>query len=133
MLNGSCLCGAVSFEISGPLRPVYACHCQQCRKTSGHFWAATSVPDDALTFAKTDGLAWYQSSPNTKRGFCNQCGSSLFWVPEGEGRTVVAAGSLDGETGLTTKAHVFVADKGDYYGIEEQMPQFDQFKGDESA
>ncbi len=133
MTRGECLCGAVAFELEGELRPIYACHCTQCRKTSGHFWAATSVPDDAMTMTRQDGLQWYQSSATTRRGFCNQCGASLFWVPEGEGRTVVAAGSLDGETGLEIKAHVFVRDKGDYYRICDGLPHFEEFKGDEGA
>jgi hypothetical protein len=80
-----------------------------------------------------DGLRWFQSSATTKRGFCGTCGSSLFWVPQGEDRTVVAAGAIDGDTQLQTKAHVFVADKGDYYKICDGLPQFDEFKGDESA
>ncbi len=132
MIKGSCLCGAVIFDLRPPLRPVYACHCGQCRKISGHFWAATSVPDEALRIQKQDGLKWFQSSETTRRGFCDQCGSSLFWVPEGQGRTVVAAGSIDGDTGLETKAHVFVSDKGDYYALSDGLPQFDRFKGDES-
>ncbi|MDB3912880.1 GFA family protein, partial [Paracoccaceae bacterium] len=43
-ITGSCECGAVVFELSGKLRDVVACHCGQCRKTSGHYWAATSGP-----------------------------------------------------------------------------------------
>ena len=133
MQTGSCLCGSVAFELKPPLRPVYACHCTQCRKTSGHFWAATSVPDENLTLIRQDGLRWYQSSENTKRGFCATCGSSLFWVPGGEHRTVVAAGALDEPTGLTIKAHVFMADQGDYYHVADGLPQFEGFKGDENA
>ena len=41
--TGSCLCGAVKYRLMGSLRPVVACHCGQCQKTSGHHVAATSV------------------------------------------------------------------------------------------
>lgn len=133
MIKGSCLCGAVAFKLTPPLRPVYSCHCTQCRKTSGHFWAATSVPDEALALTRQDGLRWFQSSETTMRGFCCECGSSLFWVPEGEGRTVVAAGAIDTPAELQTKAHVFMADKGDYYEIADGLPQCAGFKGDEGA
>ncbi|KIC09439.1 aldehyde-activating protein [Leisingera sp. ANG-M1] len=133
MIKGSCLCGAVAFELTPPLRPVYACHCTQCRKTSGYFWAATSIPDEALALIRQNGLRWFQSSETTKRGFCGKCGSSLFWVPEGEGRTVVAAGAIDTPTDLQTKAHVFIADKGNYYEIADGLPQCAGFKGDEDA
>ncbi|MCG6858134.1 MAG: GFA family protein, partial [Salaquimonas sp.] len=47
--RGSCLCGAISFAVTGPMRPVVACHCNQCRKQSGHFFAATDAPDDAVS------------------------------------------------------------------------------------
>ena len=66
---GACLCGAVRFTIRGPLRDVLACHCGQCRKSSGHFWAATAAPRDAFTFQLDDGLTWFQSSQEVKRGF----------------------------------------------------------------
>ncbi len=56
MLKGSCLCGAVSFELTGELRPPFACHCTQCRKTSGHYWSSTNVPRGTLTFTRDDGL-----------------------------------------------------------------------------
>ncbi len=133
MQKGRCLCGAVAFEITGPLRPAIACHCRQCRVTSGHFWAATSVLDEAMTFERDDGLRWYQSSDTAKRGFCDQCGASLFWKPVGQDRTAIAVGVIEEPTGLALSAHVFVEDKGDYYEIGDGLPQHQQFSGDENA
>ncbi|PLS20046.1 GFA family protein [Neptunicoccus cionae] len=126
MKTGSCLCGAVTFEVSGDLRPSVACHCTQCRKTSGHYWSATQVPSDRLTLTRSDGLQWYQSSPTARRGFCSVCGSSLFWEMDGEGATSIGTGTLDGDTGLHTEKHIFVADKGDYYEIADGLPQKEQ-------
>lgn len=117
MQTGSCECGAVTFEIHGPMRPVVACHCTQCRKTSGHYWAATKVANDDLRVTRDDGLKWYRSSAKARRGFCTGCGASLFWERDGEGQTSIGAGVLDGATGLATQKHIFVADKGDYYEI----------------
>ena len=131
MISGSCLCGAVAFEITGTLRPAIACHCGQCRKTSGHYWAATSAPNDAITMIRNDGLKWFRASDSAQRGFCAHCGSSLFWKPDGQDRTAIAVGSLDGDTGLELTAHVFVADKGDYYAINDSCPQHQQFSGGE--
>lgn len=54
MPKGSCLCGAVSFEVAGALAAPDACHCSQCRRQSGHVWASTNVPREALTIA--DGV-----------------------------------------------------------------------------
>jgi len=118
MHKGSCLCGAVAFETTGPLRDSIACHCVQCRKTSGHYWSATSVPKLALTITKDSGLAWFQSSDTAKRGFCRICGSTLFWEPVNEGRMAISSGAFDGPTGIQTAKHIYTADKGDYYMIE---------------
>lgn len=123
-MRGSCLCGAVVFESDAPLRPVIACHCTQCRKTSGHFWAATSVPREALRIVKDDGLAWFQSSATARRGFCKTCGSSLFWDPVEGDAISIGAGCIDGATGVAVDCHWYVDDKGDYYDLTDGLPQF---------
>ena len=115
MVQGSCLCGAVAFEAAGPLRDVVACHCTQCRKTSGHFWAATSVPMERFDLTRDEGLAWFRSSPQAERGHCRRCGSTLFWKHDAEDRISIGAGAIDGPTGLTTAKHIFMDDAGDYY------------------
>lgn len=119
MTTGSCLCGGVSFEITGPLRPVIACHCSQCRKQSGHYAAFTSCADKDLHFKSQETLAWYRASSEAARGFCKQCGSLLFWKADGRTSTSVAAGALDGKTGLALEGHIYCADKGDYYAITD--------------
>lgn len=124
MLNGSCLCGAITFVATGAARDPAACHCTQCRKQSGHFWAAVQVMDEALSITGTPG--WYAASPAAKRGFCPTCGSFLFWKGEGDPDTGIALGSLDGATGLRLERHIFTADKGDYYDICDTIPQEEQ-------
>ena len=119
-MHGSCLCGAVEFQADPPLRPVIACHCTQCRKTSGHYWAATSVPLARFHLIRSHGLRWFQSSAQARRGFCGTCGASLFWQPEAEDRISVAAGALDGETGLSIESHWHLPDAGDYYTSPRQ-------------
>ncbi len=121
--KGSCECGAVKYELHGELRTVTACHCNQCRKTSGHFWAATSVPEDKLIVTKDAGLKWYRSSDFAKRGFCSECGSSLFYKVDEKPNVAIGAGTLDGETGLVTAKHIFVKNKGDYYELGDGCKQ----------
>ncbi|MDX1607168.1 MAG: GFA family protein, partial [Candidatus Competibacterales bacterium] len=76
--TGGCLCGAVRYRARGPLRPVIACHCRQCRRSSGHYVAATAALREALDLEDASGaLRWYRSSTQARRGFCAQCGSSL--------------------------------------------------------
>jgi len=127
MHKGSCECGAVTYEATGEMRPVVACHCTQCRKTSGHFWAATSVPSEALNITKSDGLKWYRSSGFARRAFCTECGASLFYEMDGEGRISIGAGTLDRPTHLHTEKHIFVQDKGDYYDIPDRETQIDRY------
>ena len=117
MKTGSCLCGAVQYEVHGTLRPVIACHCSQCRKQTGTYMSATAAEDGDLHLTEARGLRWYRSSPAAKRGFCGECGSVLFWKGDGLGYTSIAAGSLDGPTGLTLEGHIYCADAGDYYEI----------------
>ena len=127
VFQGGCLCGAVRYEASGPLRDVVACHCSQCRKTSGHFAAMTSVPLARFYLVRTEGLAWYQSSDRAKRGFCRKCGGNLFWKPEGEDRISITGGSFDGPLGVETSLHIYCGSKGDYYAIDPEIEQKDTY------
>lgn len=123
MHKGSCLCGAVNFEVAGPLPPADACHCTQCRKQSGHFWASTNVSRAALTINGVDQVTWFQSSERVRRGFCARCGSFLFWDPISKDVVAVAMGAFDAPTDAKLAMHIFVADKGDYYEIADGLPQ----------
>ena len=123
MPAGSCLCGAVAFSVAGDLSPPNACHCSQCRKQSGHFWASTDVGRDAVTIAGDDKLTWYQASAWVRRGFCGICGSFLFWDPPARDRIAIAMGAFDAPTGTRLHEHIFVTDKGDYYAIADGLPQ----------
>ena len=124
--TGSCLCGAVSFRTSGPLRGVIYCHCSQCRKQSGHYYAATNVADDAITVAGADNVKWYAASTKARRGFCSNCGSVLFWKHSELDYVSVMAGAFNKPTALEGECHIFVADKGDYYAIDDGLPQFER-------
>ena len=121
--QGGCLCGAVTYRVSGPLRPVIACHCQQCRKTSGHHVAATSAARSDIEIAGQ--VTWFQSSDTARRGFCGTCGSNLFWDGPGS-HLAIFAGTFDAPTGLRLSAHIFCADKGDYYDIPDDVPCSEQ-------
>jgi len=115
---GGCLCGGVRYRVIGELRDAVACHCTQCRKTTGHFAAFSACRNDDLLVERGDTLAWYESSPGVRRGFCGNCGSTLFWDDLSRGYISIAAGSLDQPTGIRLVKHIYAADKGDYYGID---------------
>lgn len=123
MSTGSCLCGAVRYVVSSPLRPVIACHCGQCRKSSGHHVAATSAPREHMEIEGR--VTWYASSDTARRGFCGICGSNLFWDGPGSHLSIFA-GTLDGDPGIRLAGHIFCAEKGAYYEITDGLPQAPQ-------
>ncbi len=126
MHKGSCLCGAVTFEVRGDLPGPDACHCGVCRKFSGHYFASTDVKRSALTISGEKNISWYQSSDKAKRGFCAICGASLFWDPLFRDWIGLAMGAFDTPTETRLAVHIFVADKGDYYDIGDGVKQFAQ-------
>ncbi len=118
-MKGSCLCGSVVFEVEAPLRPVIVCHCTQCRKFSGHVWAASAVPEARFRLIRDAGLRWYRSSEIAERGFCKDCGASLFWHPFDAGTMQFAPGALDGPTGLSVAEEWHLDGAGDYYTVPQ--------------
>ena len=125
-LSGGCLCGGVRYRIDGSYRDVICCHCENCRRTHGHIAAYTALRQADLTLVNDETLQWYHdASPDTWRGFCNRCGASLFWdARDGRERISVAAGTLDDSRDLETIGHVFVAEAGTYYRIDDGLPCF---------
>jgi hypothetical protein len=121
--KGSCLCGAVTFEVTCALPPPDACHCSQCRKHSGHVWASSDVPRAAVTIHGADKVTWFRSSEKVRRGFCSTCGSSLFFDPLHKDVIGIAMGAFDLPTDTKLAIHIHVADKGDYYDIGDGVPQ----------
>ena len=122
MKTGKCLCGAVRYEVDPPLRDVVLCHCEMCRKAHGHVGAYTAAPKAALRLTETRGLRWYVSSPIARRGFCGECGGTLFWEGRDRDTISIAAGTLDGPTGLSTTLQIHVEDAGDYYHVDPSIP-----------
>ena len=123
MYQGSCLCGSVRFKVKGSIGAPVACHCVQCRKQSGHYFASANVRKTDLEVSETEHLTWFQSSAKVRRGFCSKCGSWLFWDPPARDWISVAMGAFDGSTATRLERHIFVAEKGDYYDIADGLPQ----------
>ena len=122
--TGGCLCGAVRYEVKGPLRDVVDCHCSMCQRQHGSFGPHTKARKANITITNDAGLAWYRSSEMARRGFCRLCGSGLFWEPFNLDATGIIAGTLDGLTGLKTIGHILVGEKSDFYEITDDLPQF---------
>jgi len=123
MHPGSCLCGSIRFTVIRELEAPVACHCVQCRKQSGHYFASTNVKRTDLRLSGEEHLTWFQSSEKVRRGFCSRCGSWLFWDPPHKEWTSIAMGAFDKPTGTSLERHIFVAEKGDYYSLSDGLPQ----------
>lgn len=125
--EGGCLCRGVRYRLLGPRRNIINCHCQNCRRTHGHFAAYTAVNKSDLELISAQSLRWYHDkSPDTYRGYCDQCGASLFWdARDGHNRISIAAGSLDDSSDLKTIGHIYVSEAASYYQIDDGLPQFE--------
>jgi hypothetical protein len=124
MKTGSCLCGSVTYELRGSLRPIVACHCVQCRKTSGHYVAATQAEANAMSI-KGNSLKWFRSSEGAERAFCSNCGSNLFWRRHGSPHISIFAGTIDGATELKMESQLYAETAGDYYDLPD-VPRIEQ-------
>jgi hypothetical protein len=116
--TGSCLCGAITYELHGHLRAIVACHCSQCRKASGHYGAATQAEQKDVAI-NGNTLKWFRSSEHAERGFCSRCGSNLFWRRLHGPYISIWAGTIDGPTGLKMEKQLYPESAGDYYELPD--------------
>ena len=103
--------------MDGPLRDVLICHCEECRRWHGHVSACTAARREHLVLVEERGLRWIdspRSDAHARRGFCAECGSSLFWDAPGRPTVSIAAGTLDDATGLRVGGHWYISQAADY-------------------
>ncbi len=125
MSTGGCFCGAIRYESSGSMTGVTYCHCSKCRRWHGHVGAYTAVDHEAFRLTEARGLKWHTLSPTVRRGFCVECGSSMFFEDSADPKLGICAGTFDEPTGLREKGHIYVASKGDYYEIADGLLKYD--------
>jgi hypothetical protein len=126
-LSASCLCKGVNISIRGEFRPVINCHCIQCTKTHGNFAAYTSVLEENIFFKSKKTLKWFNSSTKARRGFCNNCGASIFFKRSGSKSVSISAGLFKKPTKLKTISHIYIQNKRDYYKISDNLPKFKKY------
>ena len=105
----------------GVLRDVVNCHCDECKRWHGHVgaYAAARTVDVAVSGDAVKWVTSERSDRHARRGFCAECGSSLFWRPEDDDTISIAAGTLDRPTGLRTVGHWYSRHAGDYYELPD--------------
>jgi len=131
MIQGGCACEGVRYRIKTKPRNIINCHCEPCRRMTGHFMAATQVQIDEIVFESEDKLVWYDSTDTVQYGFCGTCGSTLFWrASDKADQLSIAAGTLDTPTGLVTTRALFGDSASDYHRLDDQL---ETLPGDSSA
>ena len=126
--TGGCLCGAVRYEIDGPLDKVQFCHCGKCRKAQGSAFAS-NLPVARSAFRLTQGedsLQAYESSPGKRRWFCGRCGSPIYSAAEAAPDKVrIRAGTLDAAPDLQPAFHFYVGSKAEWWTITDELPRYE--------
>ena len=129
-LNGSCLCGAVRYEVSGQEQRFFHCHCSRCRKATGTGHASN-------LFLQPGTLRWLAGEqhvqafkvPEAKRftnQFCTVCGSRLPRQPAGSDVVVIPAGSLDDAPSMAPQARIFLGSRAPWACGSDALPVFDE-------
>ena len=126
---GSCLCGAVRFEIIGDFERFFLCHCRRCRKDTGSAHAAN-------LFSSTAKICWMSGQAEVKsyrvpstcheKSFCSKCGSAVPGFQMNGALLVVPAGSLDSAIETPPDAHIIVASRANWDRCLENFPQIDE-------
>jgi hypothetical protein len=133
MVQGSCLCGGIKFEIQKTLGPFELCHCNRCRKTTGSaFYAGVYVnrEDFRLTqgqdLIKSFEAPILKSPPPYRACFCSQCGSPVPNLRREGKQLEIPAGLLDDDPEIRPDKHIFVEAKAQWFEITDDLPQLDK-------
>lgn len=132
MITGGCLCGAVRFEIDGPLSPVQYCHAERCRKASGSAFA-TEAAARASEFRFTSGedmIDTYEAPllrepPPYRRDFCRNCGSPVPVPLNDPTYMVIQMGILDGDVDARVFRHIFTNQRASWFDGDDELPKYE--------
>jgi hypothetical protein len=130
MLKGNCLCGAVRYEVTGPVHDVHHCHCSMCRRAHGAAFStfARLTAAEFRVVAGADRIRSYRSSAPIERSFCGTCGTRLTVRFDGMPDTVwVSHTTFDGDPGVRPGTHMFVGSKADWDEIVDALPQYREY------
>lgn len=127
-LAGGCLCGAVRYEVGTPTLFVAHCHCDYCRRAHGAAfvtWVGAAESRFRLV-AGADLLRWHTSSARSRRGFCANCGTTLFFASTlCPGEVHVTRASFDGDVDREPQLHCFWDQRADWVEMGDQLPRVD--------
>jgi hypothetical protein len=128
MVEGSCLCGRVRYEIDGKISGYWLCHCSKCRRVSGGPFAAAAL-------CRREAFRWLSGEDQVKsfdtgsgyiRTFCTHCGSPAPLMQEGHGSVILMPGTLDEAYDGSLARHILVGSKAEWWSITDDAPQFEE-------
>lgn len=129
-LRGSCLCGAVAYEVTTPIRVAYNCHCSRCRR-------ARAAAHTTNGFTSAGGLIYRRGEDRLRRfklpearvfaqTFCTVCGAPMPRANPALDTATIPFGSLDDDPGQGAERHIYVAYKAPWYDIKDDLPQSEE-------
>ncbi|HWU45092.1 MAG TPA: GFA family protein [Bdellovibrio sp.] len=125
--KGSCLCKAVTYEITTPIKFVIHDHCTICRRASGAAfvtWGGVKAEQFKLT-SGSENLTSFKYSADSERQFCKHCGSQLFFkAKRWEGEVHFTRATINEEMDEKPKGHVFYSDKVNWFQFEDGLPRY---------
>ena len=129
VINGSCLCGSVKYEISGKVGDIVHCHCRTCRKAHGSaFSSVADAQDNDFKLLGSENLKSYESSEGKHRYFCANCGTQVYAKRNNTAHIILRLGSLDSEIDSIEKEHIWVSEKAGWYCINSQLPERQEYE-----
>ncbi len=129
--KGTCLCGRVEYQVTGPFEVFHICHCSQCRRSTGSAHAAN-------IFTTQDKIRWLSGEELVKRfdpdqpgviskAFCTHCGSLVPYTSSKSGKLIIPAGGLSEDPEIRPQDNIFWVNRADWYDSVAQAPRFDAF------
>ncbi|MDC5333133.1 GFA family protein [Acinetobacter baumannii] len=118
-MNGQCLCGETTFEVELKNHDVHVCHCSMCRRQTSGVIMTVDVVKDSLKFIQQKHLSVFNSSEWGERGFCNACGTIIFWRTKDQSYCNINVFSLNEPVeGLHLDMEIFIDSKPDFYNFQ---------------
>ena len=120
-LEGQCHCGGVKVSVPAEAFGIIACHCEDCQKLHGNFFAMLAVPTANVIWSGELQSQWYVSSAQALRSHCPRCGSRLAKLPQGGDRTLVSAGLFTRHLQRRIQKQVWTESHPDWYDVPQQV------------
>lgn len=129
-ISGSCLCGEVNYEFTGPIKVFQYCHCNRCQKITGTAHASNIIIDpDHFKWIKGENNVGRYELPEAKHfasSFCKKCGSTLPWITQSKKAMIVPAGTLDNDPTIKPMHNIFYTDKACWYENVDDLVKYDE-------